>query len=127
VTNVVLPPAGLSWLHAVVSIKKRAEGEGGNAALAALSAHPSLKRVIVVDDDIDIFDPEMVEWAVATRLRPGKGITVIPDTRGSSLDPSSEKSGLVSKWFIDATIPLEADPGKFMRVDASHTHAEKES
>ena len=127
VTNVTLPPAGLSWLHAVVSIKKRAEGEGGNAALAALSAHPSLKRVIVVDDDIDIFDPDMVEWAVATRLRPGKGITVIPDTRGSSLDPSSGKSGLVSKWFIDATIPLDADPGKFMRVDASHTPAEKES
>jgi 3-polyprenyl-4-hydroxybenzoate decarboxylase len=65
-----------------------------------------------------------VEWAVATRLRPDKGLTVIPDTRGSSLDPSSEKSGLVSKWLIDATIPIDSQREKFTRVDESDTYPE---
>lgn len=117
VRNVVLTMGGCCWLHAVVSIKKRVEGEGKNAGLAALAAHPSLKRVIVVDDDIDITNPESVEWALATRLRPSSGIVFIPEARGSSLDPSASESGVTTKWIIDATIPLDRDKGDFLKVE----------
>lgn len=116
VQNVVLTEGGCGWLHAVVSIKKRVEGDGKNAGLAALAAHPSLKMVIVVDDDINIYDPLEVEWALATRFQPDSGLTVVSGVRGSSLDPSSNKSGVTSKWFIDATLPLDADREHFTKV-----------
>ncbi|MFQ6134289.1 MAG: UbiD family decarboxylase [Nitrososphaerales archaeon] len=119
VKDAVLTRGGVGWLHAVVSIRKRYEGEGKNAGLAALSAHPSLKRVIVVDDDIDVKDSESVEWALATRLRPDEGITFVKGTRSSSLDPSSAGTGVATKWIIDATIPLDRDRGDFEKVEGS--------
>jgi UbiD family decarboxylase len=116
VKGVALSSGGCSWLHAVVSIKKRVEGEGKNAGLAALAAHPSLKRVIVVDEDIDITNPGEVEWALATRLRPAKGVIIIPGVHGSTIDPSQYGDGVNDKWIIDATIPLEMDRNVFRRV-----------
>ena len=116
VQNVVLTEGGCGWLHAVVSIKKRVEGDGKNAGLAALAAHPSLKMVIVVDDDINIYDNLEVEWALATRFQPDRGLVVISGVRGSSLDPSSNKTGVTSKWLIDATLPLDADRERFRKV-----------
>jgi len=106
VQNVVLTQGGCSWLHAVVQIKKRTEGDPKNAIMAALASHPSLKRVIIVDEDIDITDSNDIEWAMATRVQPDKDIVFIPNSKGSSLDPSSNKS-ITCKWGIDATKPLE--------------------
>jgi len=105
VKNVVLTQGGCSWLHAVVQINKRTEGDPKNAILAALSAHPSLKRVIVVDEDINITDPNDVEWALATRFQADTDLLVVPNSKGSSLDPSSNKS-ITSKYGIDATKPI---------------------
>jgi 2,5-furandicarboxylate decarboxylase 1 len=116
VGKVVLTEGGCKWLHAVVSIRKRAEGDGKNAGIAALSAHPSLKRVIVVDDDVDPMDSEMVEWALATRLQPSRGIVLIPGARGSSLDPSTHKAEVTTKWIVDATIPLDRDRRDFSKA-----------
>jgi UbiD family decarboxylase len=114
---VALTPGGCSWLHAVVVIRQRAEGDGRNAGLAALAAHPSLKRVVVVDDDIDPTDPHDVEWAVATRFRPDKDLFVIDGARGSSLDPSRDPvTETTAKWIIDATIPLDRPRRDFERV-----------
>lgn len=117
VQGVVLTEGGCGWLHAVISIKKRAEGDGKNAGLAALAAHPSLKMVIVVDEDINIYDSLEVEWALATRFQPDKGLTVISGARGSSLDPSTQKTGVTSKWLIDATLPLDANREQFTKVE----------
>lgn len=110
VKNVILTTGGNSWFHAVVQINKRTEGDAKNTILAALAAHPSLKRVIIVDEDINIYDPDDVEWAVATRVQPDKDILLIPNSKGSSLDPSS-KNGITCKWGIDATKPLENNDG----------------
>jgi UbiD family decarboxylase len=106
VQNVVLTQGGCSWLHAVVQIKKRTEGDPKNAIMAALASHPSLKRVIVVDEDIDVTDSNDIEWAMATRVQPDKDIIFIPNSKGSSLDPSSDES-ITCKWGIDATKPIE--------------------
>lgn len=117
VAGVVLTPGGCSWLHAVVAIRVRAAGDGRNAGLAALAAHPSLKRVVVVDDDVDPGDAEAVEWAVATRCRPDRDLFVIPDARGSSLDPSRDpETETTAKWIVDATIPFGRPRAEFLRV-----------
>ena len=117
VTGVALTPGGCSWLHAVVAIRVRAAGDGRNAGLAALAAHPSLKRVVVVDEDIDPFDAGAVEWAVATRCRPDCDLFVIPGARGSSLDPSRDPdTETTAKWIVDATIPFGRPREEFLRV-----------
>ena len=116
VQDVFLTPGGAGWLHAVVSIRKRHEGEGKNAGIAALAAHPSLKRVVVVDDDIDVRDQESIEWALATRLKPDEGITFVKGARVSSLDSSNAGTGVGTKWIVDATIPLNRDRRDFEKV-----------
>ena len=80
--------------------------------LAALSASEMTKHVIVVDDDIDVFDERWVLFAVATRSQWHKDLVVVPGCRGS-LDPSSGGEGtfLTTKGGIDATMP--APPARF--------------
>ncbi|USS40575.1 UbiD family decarboxylase [Thermococcus aggregans] len=105
VHGVRLTEGGCMWLHAVVSITKQHDGDGKNAILAAFSGHPSLKHVVVVDEDINIYDDREVEWAIATRFQADRDLVIVPNARGSSLDPSGEK-GFTAKWGIDATKPL---------------------
>ncbi len=106
VHGVRLTEGGCMWLHAVVSITKQHDGDGKNAILAAFAGHPSLKHVVVVDEDIDIYDDRDVEWAIATRFQADRDLVVVQNARGSSLDPSAEES-LTAKWGIDATKPLD--------------------
>ncbi len=113
VKNVVLTPGGRHWLHAVVQIEKKTEGDGKNAIMAAFAAHPSLKHVVVVDEDIDIYNPEDVEFAIATRFQADRDLVVVKGARGSSLDPSAEDN-LTAKMGIDATIKGKRE--KFRRV-----------
>ncbi|NOZ88616.1 MAG: UbiD family decarboxylase [Crenarchaeota archaeon] len=105
VRKVRLTPGGGMWLHAVVSIEKLHDGDGKTAGFAALAAHPSVKHVVVVDDDIDPDNPREVEWAIATRLQADRGLVVVPHARGSTLDPSA-REGLTTKIIVDATAPL---------------------
>jgi UbiD family decarboxylase len=102
--GVRLTEGGCCWLHGVVSITKQKEGDGKNAILAALGAHPSMKLVTVVDADIDIYNDREVEWAVATRFQGHRDLVVVQNARGSSLDPSAEET--TTKVGIDATKPV---------------------
>ncbi|MBR1368966.1 hypothetical protein RJ53_05385 [Methanocalculus chunghsingensis] len=106
VRDVLLTRGGAGYLHAVVSIEKQTEGDGKNAIMAAFAAHTSLKHVVIVDPDIDIHNPEDVEFAIATRLRGDTDIMVVSGVRGSSLDPSRIADGMNVKVGVDATIPL---------------------
>jgi UbiD family decarboxylase len=94
-------------LHAVVQIEKQTEGDGKNAIMAAFAAHTSLKHVVVVDDDIDIFDLHDVEFAIATRVKGDMDVMIIPNVRGSSLDPRGAPDGTTTKMGIDATKVLK--------------------
>lgn len=109
VYKVRLTAGGGGWLHAIISIEKNHEGDAKNAIMAAFAGHPSLKHVVVVDGDIDPDDPNMVEWAIATRFQADKDLVVIKNARGSTLDPSGN-NGFTSKMGIDATIPRKGDP-----------------
>ncbi|TLZ75261.1 MAG: UbiD family decarboxylase [Methanobacteriota archaeon] len=112
VKAVRLTEGGCAWLHGVVSIRKQHQGDAKNAIMAAFGAHTSMKRVVIVDEDIDIFDDRDVEWAIATRFQADRGLVVLHDVRGSSIDPSA-RDGFTSKMGIDATRPLGADPAMF--------------
>jgi len=104
VHGVRLTEGGCCWLHGVVSITKQKQGDSVNAIMAALGAHPSMKMVTIVDNDIDIYDDRDVEWAVATRFQGHKGLVMIENARGSSLDPSADET--TTKVGIDATKPI---------------------
>jgi UbiD family decarboxylase len=105
IKNVATTPGSRHYFHAVVQIEKKTEGDAKNAILAALSANPSLKGVIVVDDDIDIFSYEDLDYAIATRFQADRDLLIVKGARGSSLDPSAEET--TAKWGIDATKPLK--------------------
>ena len=106
VKNACLTDGGCSWLHGVVSIKKENEEDGKNAINAAFEGHPSMKHVIVVDSDVDIFDTNEVEYAVATRFQANRDAVIIEGAKGSSLDPSAGEGSVTTKVGIDATKPL---------------------
>ena len=107
VHGVRLTEGGCCWLHGVVSITKNKEGDGINAALAAFSGHPSMKKVTIVDADIDIFNDRAVEGAEATRFQASRSLVCINNAAGSSLDPSADVT--TSKVAIDATKPFGAE------------------
>lgn len=115
VETVVLTEGGCCWLHAAISINKQTEGDGKNAIMAALSAHPSLKHAVVVDTDVDVFDPQDIEYAIATRVKSDRDVMIVPNVRGSSLDPVAESDGTTTKMGIDATKSFK-NVEKFERV-----------
>lgn len=124
--NVTL--GGCAFWHAVISIKKQA-GEGKNALLAALSVM-DLKHVVIVDDDIDVFDPMDVEWAIATRVQGDRDVVVIPGARGKPLDPSLTPMpvGVVpttAKVGIDATIGEGIPKERFERIAYAYADTAK--
>ncbi|MCC6209831.1 MAG: UbiD family decarboxylase [Burkholderiales bacterium] len=122
--NVTL--GGRAFWHAVISIRKQA-GEGKNALLAALSVL-DLKHAVVVDEDIDVWNPVEVEWAIATRVQGDRDIVVIPGARAKPLDPSLPVTppGVVptgAKVGVDATIGEGIPRERFERI--SYAYAER--
>ncbi len=117
-----LSEGGCGWLHAIISVEKQTEGDAKNAILAAFAAHGSLKHVIVVDADIDVYDLSSVEWALATRFQADEDLIMIRNIRGSTLDPSAnQESGLTTKLGIDATKPLSKPQEGFHRAHIPRT------
>ncbi len=135
---VSITPGGMSWLHAVVQIAKHSPDDGRRAVEAAFRGHSSLKHVVVVDDDVNPFDPAAVEWAIATRFQADRDLLVFPDQPSSSLDPSAKlvpgQKARSAKMGLDATIPWTDRSGRplsqaeregfrqvqYDRVDLSH-------
>ncbi|MBS3778256.1 MAG: UbiD family decarboxylase [Candidatus Thermoplasmatota archaeon] len=118
--NVYVTLGGGSWLHAIVQIKKHHPDEPKKAIEAAFKGHGSLKHVVVVDEDVDIYDPIAVEWAIATRFQADKDLVIKEKQPGSSLDPSGihvpgEKTK-TAKIGLDATIPEHVDEKNYEKV-----------
>lgn len=107
VINVHIPPYGSGFL-ALVQLKKKNPGEPKNVALAAMMTYVNIKNVIVVDEDVDIYNPADVMWAVSNRVVPEKDIFYIPNAQGHELDPCSDERGVQTKMGIDATLSEES-------------------
>jgi len=118
--NVLITIGGGSWLHGVVQIKKKEDTDIKNVIEAAFRGHGSMKHVMIVDEDVDIYDPNALEWAIATRFQGDRDLYIYPDQPGSSLDPSGKhepgKKTRTTKVGIDATIPSNVDPSKYVKV-----------
>lgn len=90
-----------------ISMKKMSEGDPGRAAAAALTFDHT-KNVFVFDDDIDVFNPTDILWALATRVQPHRQVSILqPLFRGNFLDPSLVDEIKTSCMIIDATRPLD--------------------
>ena len=104
-----MPISGAARSHCYISLKKRAEGEPKQAALGALVTDPNIKHVIVVDDDVDVFNETQVLWALAMRFQADRGLVIIPNIIGSQLNPTAygfnrmEKGPMETKLIFDAT------------------------
>ena len=107
-----MPVSGTARLHAYVQIKKANDAEPKTVMATALSSDYRVKHVIVVDEDVDIYDDEQVLWAVATRSQWHKDLMILPGMMGTRLDPSGEGIS-TTKGGIDATKP--ADPHAFAK------------
>jgi 2,5-furandicarboxylate decarboxylase 1 len=86
-----------------VALEQRLPGQAKNAIMAVFGADLYMKRVVVVDHDVDVFDDRQVTWALATRCQPDRDITIVTHARGSDLDPSTKEDGYTAKWGVDAT------------------------
>lgn len=114
--NVLITPGGCSWLHGIVQIRKKNPEDGKNAVEAAFRAHKSMKHVVIVDEDIDIYDLNSVEYAIATRFQASKSLILKKD-KGSSLDPSADQvTRETTKMGMDATIPSDKEKSHFIPV-----------
>ena len=102
VKGVCLPVSGTGRFHCYISIEKRTEGEAKLAAMAAFAGSELIKHVIVVDNDIDVYDEEQVLWAVATRVDAARDVAIIDRVKGSRLDPVHPGKDWGSKMIIDA-------------------------
>jgi UbiD family decarboxylase len=110
VKNVCMPVSGNCRFHAYISIAKRTPGQAKNAICAAFAADMLLKHVVIVDEDIDIFDEERVLWAISNRFQADRDLVVIANAQGSELDPSAGPGGVNAKMGLDATKPLDGFP-----------------
>jgi 2,5-furandicarboxylate decarboxylase 1 len=115
VTAVHMSPGGTCRYHAIISIKKRNEGEAKNAIIAAFANSFDIKHAVVVDEEVDIFNMEEVEWAIATRFQADKDLVVVHGSQGSKLDPSTDH-GYGSKMGFDCTVPLKSEPMRYKRI-----------
>lgn len=124
VTAVNITPGGCCHWHATIAIKPHA-GDGKNTILAALSV-ADMKHVTVVEDDIDVFDPVDVEWAVATRVQADRDVLVIPNARSKPLDPSlvtvPGKVPTTAKMGLDATIAEDVPRERFHRISYAYAN-----
>ncbi len=107
VTAVHIPPYGSGFL-ALIQMKKKNPGEPKNVALAAMMTYVNIKNVIVVDEDVDIYNPADVMWAMSCRVKPEKDIFYVPNSQGHELDPTSDSRGVQTKMGMDATLDEES-------------------
>jgi 4-hydroxy-3-polyprenylbenzoate decarboxylase len=114
VREVAVGVGGAGRLHAVVALGAPRAGEARKAMFAVWAAVNLIKQVIVVDEDIDPWNSQEVEWACATRTRPDRDHVVIPSVRADRSEPL-EQGGTITKFGIDAT-RREGDRGDWDRA-----------
>lgn len=130
--NVYCHPAGGGKYLAILQVKKRTpsdEGRQRQAAITAFAAFSELKHVILVDDDVDLYDSGDVMWAMTTRYQGDISTVFLPNVRCHPLDPSAtpefnpmlRAAGASCKTIFDCTVPLALrerfQRSQFMDVD----------
>jgi 3-polyprenyl-4-hydroxybenzoate decarboxylase len=87
---------------------KRSDAGKAKDAIHALFKGPGMKHIIVVDDDIDVFSHEDIDWAMGTRFRSDRDLVVGNDLQGFYEDPTADADGKIAKIGFDLTAPPQA-------------------
>ncbi len=103
VRAVHIPPYTNGFLVVVQLDKKTNMGEPRNVALAAFAAHPNFRVCVVVEGDVNIYDPSDLLWALMTRVDWGQDVFTVPRAQGHEMDPANDSKGIGTKIGIDAT------------------------
>jgi 2,5-furandicarboxylate decarboxylase 1 len=115
VTALHIPPY-CNGFTAIVQINKSNPGEPKNVCMAAFTAHVNIAKVIVVDEDVNIYDPADLMWALTNRVDWAKDTFLIPGAQGHEMDPTADARGVQTKIGIDATYkPDRRDYGNRIR------------
>ena len=126
--GVYLSHGGCGFYHAIVQIDPPRDGMAKNAILATFAAFPPLRMVTAVNGDVDLFDAEDVQRAMATRYRPDEDTILVPNAFGHELNPATD-GGVGTKVGFDCTVPLPVSPAyervAFMQVDPARYEVEK--
>jgi UbiD family decarboxylase len=116
VTGVSYSPEGGAEFLVVIGLRQRYAYEARNVMMAAFASAGHPKMVIVVDDDVDIYDMAKVWWAIVTRCQPDTDLMMVPRAAGGQLDPSAPEHFVSSLLGIDATRPFNAPFPEVVRV-----------
>lgn len=123
---VYLDHGGCGFYGAVIQVKKDRAGIAKAAIKETFKAFEPLQRVVAVDEDVNLYDPNDVNWAITTRFNPDRDLILLPNQGGHILNPMVKldpdgKGGTVTKMGIDATAPYPMTDTfrrvSFMNVD----------
>jgi 2,5-furandicarboxylate decarboxylase 1 len=121
VTAVCFPDWGGVQYAAVVALRQRYKGQARHLLLTALGDPARPKWVVVVDDDVDVYDTAQVSWAMTTRFQPADDLIVVPRVAGGPLDPSAPEKEVISVWGVDATRPFGVEFPEVVKVPGADT------
>lgn len=113
---VYCPPATGGMYNVRIALNQRMPGEARNAIAAAFGSTADTKHVFVVDPDIDVFNDEQIEWALATRFQSHRDLVTARNFRAVPLDPSLEGERTGSKAGFDLTRPFGQADGQQWRI-----------
>ena len=98
-------PAANGRQHARVAIRRTVPGQA-RLVISALLAIPVVRHVFVVDDDVDVFSDEEMEWAMSARFRADRDLVVAPGYPGTYMNPTVGDDGTLTKAGFDLTAPF---------------------
>ncbi|OKH79476.1 hypothetical protein EB75_24310 [Mycobacterium sp. ST-F2] len=111
IEKVSIPASGGVYFRVVISMRQRYAGEARSLILAAMGSNLRPKQVVVVDPDIDVYDSEQVEWAMAFRTQPARDVIIIDSLPGGPLDPTADES-----------LPQDQRTGSAIGMDATYPY-----
>jgi 2,5-furandicarboxylate decarboxylase 1 len=109
ITKVAIPASGGVSSYVIIAMEPRFAGEARQVILSAMSSNLRPKIVVVVNSDIDVHNPDVVEWAMSFRMQPHADIMIVSDLPASPLDPS-----------VDDSVPMENRIGSAVGIDATY-------
>lgn len=109
--KVAIPPSGGVSFYLIMGMEPRFAGEARQAILAAMASNLRPKVVVAVNTDIDVQNPDEVEWAISFRMQPHEDVIIVDKVPAGPLDPC----------ILD-TVPLDARIASSIGIDATYPY-----
>jgi 2,5-furandicarboxylate decarboxylase 1 len=106
-----LPHSGCCRFSAYVSIKKEREGIAKRVGMQAMMEAPFFNVIVVVDEDIDVFNETDVLWSVLTNMDPSRDVDLLKNQYNLFTTHMQYQ-----KLIIDATRPLDIAFPRMLKV-----------